>query len=68
MKKKSLHGKLNLKKNLISNLDTNRVNGGGKANTGLVCSNHCTYDCSFLGGCGTDDPVPTRTVETNCCN
>ncbi|MGH1386734.1 class I lanthipeptide [Kordia sp.] len=67
MKKQNLNGKLNLKKDLVSNLDKSNVYGGGKANTGLVCSNHCTYDCSFLGGCGTTGPAPfTVHIQSDC--
>ncbi|MBC8757088.1 hypothetical protein H2O64_20615 [Kordia sp. YSTF-M3] len=66
MKKKSLHAKLNLKKNSVSNLDTNQVNGGG-AKSGYICSNHCTHECSFQGDCGTTDPAPfTVHIQSDC--
>ena len=66
MKKKNLNGKLNLQKNLVSNLDTTILNGGA-AKSGLACSNHCTHDCSFQGGCGTTGPAPfTIHIQSDC--
>ena len=67
MKKKNLDTKLSLKKNLVSNLETNILAGGKNARTGYVCSNHCTEDCSLRGGCGTTGPAPfTVHVQSDC--